>query len=189
MPVRPRRSRRSKRPSFTSKVKATTPIRVPLDKKKWVSGTKNIATYREELLKAQGGLCAILREPMTDPCLDHDHFDGKCRGVIGSELNMFEGQVQKLWSKHMEGKTELTMSETLRRLADYLESDYLEHKFHGEIVADLKKSLKRWTKETIARNGYLNFGIVIDENLDKGVMISIYVTEFVRKLEEDYLYE
>lgn len=81
------------------------------------------------------------------------------------------------------------MSETLRRLADYLEADQLQMKFHGEIVADLKKSLKRWTKETIARNGYLNFGIVIDENLDKGEMITIYVKEFVRKLEDDYLYE
>lgn len=189
MPVRPARRRRSKRPSFTSKVKATKPIRVPLNKDKWVSGSKSIALYRDQLLREQGGLCAILREPMDDPCLDHDHFDGKCRGVIGSTLNLFEGQVQKLWSKHMEGKTGLTMSETLRRLADYLEADQLQMKFHGEIVADLKKALKRWTKETIARNGYHNFGIVIDENLDKGEMITIYVKEFVRKLEDDYLYE
>ncbi|KAB3178400.1 hypothetical protein F9047_10645 [Escherichia coli] len=189
MAIRTGRRRRSRKPSFTAKVKATTPIRVPLSKDKWVSGSKSIAAYRDQLLLEQGGLCAILREPMADPCLDHDHYDGKCRGVIGSTLNLFEGGVQKLWSKHMEGKTGLTMSETLRRLADYLERDYLHHKFHGEIVADLKKSLKRWTKETIARNAYLNFGIVIDENLDKGVMITIYVTEFVRKLEEDYLYE
>lgn len=81
------------------------------------------------------------------------------------------------------------MSETLRRLADYLEADQTHRKFHGGIVADLKKSLKRWTKETIARNGYLNFGIVIDESKDKGEMITIYVAEFVRKLEENYLYE
>lgn len=126
---------------------------------------------------------------MTNPCLDHDHFDGKCRGVIGATLNLFEGQVQKLWSKHMEDKTSLTMSEVLRRLADYLEADQSHMKLHGEIVADLKKSLKRWTKETISRNGYLNFGIVIDDNLDKGEMITIYVTEFVRRLEESYLYE
>lgn len=126
---------------------------------------------------------------MADPCLDHDHYDGKCRGVIGSTLNLFEGGVQKLWSKHMEGKTGLTMSETLRRLADYLEKDFSQNKLHGEIVADLKKSLKRWTKETIARNGHQNFGIVIDESLDKGEMITIYVKEFVRRLEEDYLYE
>lgn len=81
------------------------------------------------------------------------------------------------------------MSETLRRMADYLEADHSGKKFHGEIVADLKKSLKKWTKETISRNGYLNFGIVIDESLDKGEMITIYVKEFVRKLEESYLYE
>lgn len=126
---------------------------------------------------------------MDKPCLDHDHYDGKCRGVIGSTMNLFEGGVQKLWSKHMEGKTGLTMSETLRRLADYLEEDRSEMKFHGEIVADLKKALKRWTKETISRNAYQNFGIVIDENLDKGEMITIYVTEFVKRLEVSYLGE
>lgn len=81
------------------------------------------------------------------------------------------------------------MSETLRRLADYLEADQSQMKFHGEIVADLKKALKRWTKETISRNALNNFGLIIDENLDKGEMITIYVTEFVRKLEESYLYE
>lgn len=140
-------------------------------------------------MKEQGGLCAILREPMDVPCLDHDHFDGKVRGVIGYALNMFEGGIQKLWSKHIEGKTEVTMSEALRRMADYLEQDHSRHPFHGQVVSDLKSALKRRTKETIARNGRDHLGIVIDENLDKAEMIAQYVTEFVRQLEENYLYE
>lgn len=154
-----------------------------------MSGSVAIAKYRDELMKGQGGLCAILREPMETPCLDHDHFDGKCRGVIGATLNLFEGGVQKLWSKHMEGKTDVPMSEVLRRMADYMEADQSDKLFHGEIVADLKKSLKRWTKETIARNGLNNLGIVIDDKQDKGDMIVEYVTEFVKQLEENYLYE
>ena len=189
MAVLRKRRKRSSTPRFTSKVKATKPIRVNLNKALWVSESKSIAMYREQLTEEQGGVCAILREPMDVPCLDHDHLDGKCRGVIGATVNLFEGQVLKLWSKHMEDKTSLTMSEVLRRLADYLEVDQSDKKFHGEIVADLKKSLKRWTKETIARNGLNNLGVVIDESLDKGEMITIYVTEFVKKLEVSYLYE
>lgn len=184
-----RKSRRSKMPRFTSKVKATKAIRVSLNKDFWVSGPKSIAAYRDELLSRQGGVCAILGEAIQIPCLDHDHYDGKCRGVIGPHLNLFEGQIQKLWSKHMEGRTSLTMSEVLRRLADYLEKDHSDMKFHGEVVAELKRSLKRWTKETIARNGLANFGITIDQSLDKGEMITQYVVEFVRRLEEAYLYE
>lgn len=160
-----------------------------LNKDLWVNGSKDIAVYRNELLIQQGGKCAILSEPMLKPCLDHDHYDGKCRGVIGSALNMFEGGVQKLWSKHMEDKTSLTMSETLRRLADYLENDYSNNKFHGEIINDLKKALKRRTKETIVLNGLNNLGIIIDPALEKGDMISLYIAEFTKKLEESYLYE
>lgn len=126
---------------------------------------------------------------MDVPCLDHDHFDGKCRGVIGYALNMFEGGVQKLWSKHLETKTDVSFSEVLRRMADYLEQDHSRHPFHGEVVNDLKKALKRRTKETIVRNARENLRILISEDLDKSEMITQYVTEFVRQLEENYLYE
>lgn len=126
---------------------------------------------------------------MKTPCLDHDHFDGKCRGVIGSDINMFEGKVQKLWSKHMEGKTEVTMSEALRRLADYLEGDYLLMPFHDDILKDVKSALRRRTKETIARNASENLGISISEDLEKVDMIAQYVAEFIKQLERNYLYE
>jgi len=155
----------------------------------WVSGSKNIAAYRKDILEEQGGVCAILGEPVTTPCLDHDHYDGKCRGVIGSSVNMFEGQIQKLWSKHLEGKTNLTMTDVLRRIADYLEEDKSDMKLHGEIITDLKKNLKRWNKETIASNGLKNFGLVIDGNMDKAGMIAVYITEFVKTIEDSYLYE
>lgn len=189
MQVRRSRKRRSKKPLFVAKDKATKPIRVKLDKELWVSGSKEISKYRDEILLDQQGVCAILGEVMEKPCLDHDHFDGKVRGVIGSTINLFEGGVQKLWSKHMEDKTSLTMSEVLRRMADYLERDYSFNKFHGEIVADLKKYLKRIKKETIARNGLERYGVVIDENLDKSTMIEIYVKAFIKELEGSYLYE
>jgi len=157
-----------------------------LDKVKWVNGSKSIAAYRDQLIAEQGGVCAILGEPMEKPCLDHDHIEGKCRGVIGSEINMFEGQVQKLWGKHVEGKTQLTMTEVLRRLADYLEEDKKHFKFHAGVIAEVKSALKRRTKETIARNALFHLNLVIDQDLDKGDMIAIYLREFVKQLEESY---
>ncbi|QYC52460.1 packaging and recombination endonuclease [Salmonella phage SSBI34] len=183
-----RKSGRSTTRRFTSKEKVTKPIKVDYDRSNWVAGAK-LTAYRKKLLDEQGGVCAILKEPMDKPCLDHDHFDGKCRGVIGSELNMFEGSVQKLWSKHLEGKTEITMSEALRRLADYLEQDNSDKPFHDDILKDLKKALRSRTKETISRNAMNNLGISISEDLEKVEMIQQYIAEFIRQLEDNYLYE
>lgn len=126
---------------------------------------------------------------MTTPCLDHDHYDGKVRGVIGFKINMFEGSVQKLWDKHLGQETDVTMSEALRRIADYLEKDNSAHPWHEGIVTDLKKALQRRTKETIARNALDNLGIVIDEGIDKSEMIREYILAFVSQLEGSYLYE
>lgn len=164
-------------------------IKVLLKKDLWVNGSLNIAKFRDSLLEEQRGMCAILGEPVDKPCLDHDHFDGKCRGVIGSNINMFEGQIQKQWSKHMEGKTSLTMTEALRRIADYLEKDNSSMPLHGEIVSSLKKSLNRWTKETIVRNALNNFNMVVDINLEKKDIIELYINKFVERLEDNYLYE
>lgn len=154
----------------------------------WVTKS-NFGKIRAKILDEQGGLCAILREPMDKPCLDHDHYDGKCRGVIGSAINLFEGSVQKLWDKHLNGKTNVPMSEALRRLADYLEKDNLHMPFHEGIITDLKKALSRRTKETLVRNAAENLDLSIDSGLEKSEMIRIYVTEFARQLEENYLNE
>lgn len=126
---------------------------------------------------------------MDKPCLDHDHYDGKCRGVIGSSINLFEGSVQKLWDKYLNGKTQVPLSEALRRIADYLEKDNLLMPFHEGIIIDLKKALARRTKETIVRNACENLGIVLNVETDKSELIRQYVTEFVKQIEENYLYE
>lgn len=166
----------------------TKPIKITLDKDVWVT-SRNFGKIRAKLLDEQGGVCAILKEPMDKPCLDHDHYDGKCRGVIGSALNLFEGQVQKLWDKHLNGKTEVPLSEALRRLADYLEKDNFGMPFHEGIIVDLKKALVRRTKETLVRNAWENLGLVLDPSEEKSEMIRKYVTEFILQIEENYLYE
>lgn len=186
--ARPRRVRKA-RPKFATKKKVSTRITTPLSKDKWVSGEKSIAAERERILKEQLGLCAILLEPVINPCLDHDHYDGKIRGVISSKVNTWEGQVQKLWGKHVAAYTEVPLSEALRRLADYLEKDNLHSKLHGKTVEELKSYLKKLTSETIVRRGRELLDIDIDPEADKASQIRQYVMEFIRQLEENYLYE
>jgi len=42
----------------------------------------------EAMLAAQGGLCAICRQPMRRPVTDHDHASGKVRGILCHPCNI-----------------------------------------------------------------------------------------------------
>lgn len=46
----------------------------------------------DELLMAQAGRCAVCLEPMLDPHVDHDHSDGRIRGLLCSPCNTGLGQ-------------------------------------------------------------------------------------------------
>lgn len=185
--ARPPRTR--KRRLFTAKDKKPLKrITIKLDSSKWVSTKLQKDKLREELLREQNGNCPILGEPIKDPCLDHDHFEGRVRGVIGKKINLFEGQVTKLWGKHLADHTSISMSVALRNLADYLEKDNSCNKLHGGIIDDQKTALRRMTKETIVRRGSSDLGIEINEELDKSDMIRKYLEAFVTQLEGIDLY-
>jgi hypothetical protein len=180
---------RAARPKFATKTKVTARITTPLSKDLWVSGAKAIEKERDRILEEQGGLCALLGEPVIKPCLDHDHYDAKCRGVLSSVVNLWEGKVQELWGRHVSEYTNTPLSVVLRRMADYLEEDRSSSKFHGETVASLKTYMKKLTKETIVRRGKDLLGIEIDPEADKAEQIRVYVVEFIRQIEENYLNE
>lgn len=156
-----------------------------MSKEFWVNDAKAKKALRDALIIEQKGLCPILQEPMDNPCLDHDHFDGRVRGVIGSKVNMFEGSVSKLWQKMLADSTQTTLSVALRNLADYLEQDTSGNLLHGSIVEDQKKFLRRLTKETIIRRGKSDLGIDIPEDIEKSDQIRLYLTEFIKRLEEN----
>lgn len=57
---------------------------------------KEIAQVRTELLKLQGGLCALCRQGIqeTEAALDHDHKTGQIRGVLHRGCNALEGIIE-----------------------------------------------------------------------------------------------
>lgn len=48
----------------------------------------------EALLDRQGGLCAICREPLTQPVVDHCHDSGQVRGLLCDPCNKGLGHLR-----------------------------------------------------------------------------------------------
>lgn len=159
---------------------------MPHTKSLWVKTDKQIAALRATLLEEQKGLDPILNEPVHGvACLDHDHFDGRVRGVVSQCVNTFEGQVLKAWMKYVSPYTETSLSTALRNLADYLEQDTSDKHFHGKHMDTMKTTVKKWSSETIRRKSLEDFGVEIDESLDKTETVRAYMTEFIKQVEED----
>lgn len=181
-----RRKKRAAKP-FVSKDKVSrVTVRVSLGR--WVRTSAQISELRDELSKAQKGLDPILKEPLKKPCLDHDHFDGRVRGVLSQCTNTFEGYVLKAWMKYVSAYTDTSLSEALRNMADYLEQDTCGNALHGGYLVDITKFLKRLSNETIKGRALKDFGVVIPEGTDKKESIERYLEEFVKKA-EDSMYE
>ena len=143
---------------------------------------KQIAAFRNKLILEQQGLDAILGEPLRKPCLDHDHFEGKCRGVLSQCVNTFEGYVLKAWMKYVSENTQTSLSTALRNLADYLEQDFSGYPLHGGFKNDMLKFLRRCTNEKIIERAKA-------EGTQKQDSLLLYLTEFVKQTEEKHAKE
>ncbi|AGZ17597.1 endonuclease VII [Escherichia phage 4MG] len=159
---------------------------VPLTAELWVKDARQIAAFREKLILEQGGLDPVLGEPLRKPCLDHDHFDGKCRGVLSQCVNTFEGYVLKAWMKYVSAYTETSLSTALRNLADYLEQDFSGYPIHAGYKDDMLKFLRRCTNEKIIERAESDLGLIIPKGTQKHDSITLYLTEFVRQTEERF---
>ena len=99
---------------------------VVLDPKFWLRNSKDIALFRENKLKAQKGKCAITGVGLKVGCLDHTHADGigtdgRCRGVLLSEVNMLEGRYLQLFKKaKLDKKYNLDFPSFLVNMGEYL---------------------------------------------------------------------
>lgn len=158
-------------------------LSVPYNKEMWVKTSKQIADYREILSQEQCLKDPIIGGDIIKPCLDHDHFDGRCRGVLSQSVNTFEGQVLKAWMKYVSEYTDISLPAALRNLADYLEKDFSGNKIHGAYLTDMAKFLKRLTVDTIRRRALQDLALVIPEGKTKTESVQMYLTEFVIKTE------
>ena len=82
---------------------------------------------KDLLLQEQEGLCFITRTPIygANAVLDHRH-DEDClvRGVLNRQVNSCVGVVENAWNRYMKWwYTEDTLSNFLRKVADYLEKE------------------------------------------------------------------
>lgn len=96
--------------------------------------TKDIAIYRNMIIKDQKGLCAICKEQLPQDgggvSLDHQHKTkneeigvdgaGLIRGVLCRNCNVFEG---KIWNNSKRYGKFKTLPQFLRAVADYLEKE------------------------------------------------------------------
>ena len=101
-----------------------------------------IAMYRK-LCKPD--YCPILNMPLLekDAVLDHDHVNGCIRDVIHRDANQFEGRVLNLFKRYVRSRTDLTLPQVLRNLADYLEfhTDMPSMLRHPQHAGTVKKQL------------------------------------------------
>lgn len=141
----------------------------------WLNNAKEIKEFREKVLKENDNKCELSGEEVKRPCLDHDHVSGQCRGVISQHFNTYEGRVLKYWKKYCEHKSDLTLPQFLRKLADYYEKDWTDRPIHYRIVEDYKKQLKYKNKKQIESMLLTHFKYHAKTNMTRDQLIKKFV--------------
>lgn len=106
--------------------------------------------------------------------------------MLSQPANTWEGYVVKYFQKYCSKYTDLSVSEALRNLADYLETDYwLANKLHHRGIETQRKYLERLNKEQIAIAAKTEFNLCLDPvQLTQEQMIVLYLEAFIKKYEE-----
>lgn len=154
----------------------------------WVRGSREIKKFRDELLPD-----ALVLEGlpfgdsgMAQPCLDHDHKTGYCRGICRADLNLYIGRLE-LYHRKLFGKTDVDLLTVLKYIINYLEqSEDIPKKLHFGIVEAEVKRINKWRSETI-------YSKLVEKNLDllgidsynKQTLIEIYINQFIKEKESE----
>lgn len=152
---------------------------------------KGIKVYREKVLKeveeAGAGVvtCPLLKCPLdthkaVSPVLDHDHQSGLCRSVISLNSNSWLGRIENSWYRFCDKHTDLTLSEALRNVADYLEVDYSNNPEHPEHRAKAKRRVRRWKDETLIQKVEKE-GVEVPEGVSRRKLVDLYLETCVFK--------
>ena len=84
---------------------------------------KEVALYRQKLLKEQKGLCYLCKKriKLKDAVLDHDHTTGRCRAVLHRDCNILLGKIENFTKR--QGKrirTEGRLDNALKNVYSYM---------------------------------------------------------------------
>ena len=113
----------------------------------------DLKAERERLVKKQGGIDPIFKEPFKEViCVDHCHTTLHTRGALGRNSNAFEGLVFNAYRRCLAWQTGTPLSSILRNLADYLEQDFSKNPFHTSFSKALRtrfNALKEQDKEKV----------------------------------------
>jgi len=117
----------------------------------------DIKPLRDQILEEQEYICPICNKGIVNPCLDHGHvkrlkLDGKIRGVICLNCNVFLGKIENKAKSCKISMDELPS--VLRNIAEYLEIEpfpfihpsekrkekLLKKASYNKLIKELKKS-------------------------------------------------
>lgn len=114
---------------------------------------KDVARVRDILTKEQKGLCALTKQPLTKPVLDHKHdADQFVRGVINSAANVYLGKIENLSVRYLNYWYNKGLPSALREVADYVEKEPDGRWVHPGWIAKVRtqfKALKEPHKDII----------------------------------------
>ncbi len=173
-----------KRRRAKSKQPRAKPIK--LSPKYWLSGAKDIRTYRDSMLIEQDGRCAVSFLPLdiNNSTLDHDHFTGRVRGCLQSEYNLLEGRYLKLYKKaRLKEKYNVDFPEFLINLGEYLQRDYSHMPLHHELMTTQRKYIKRLTKAQITSKLLSDFKIKVVGDESHRDLVYMYMKAWVDMVE------
>ncbi len=88
---------------------------------------------RKRLFDIQKGVDPILKQKLDfdESVCDHDHTTQYCRAALHRQTNVFEGLVFNAYRRCLQWVTDKQLSDILRNLADYLDTDYSCNAIHA----------------------------------------------------------
>lgn len=173
--------------------------RVTLDDRMWVKSTE-VSNIRKSKLDKQGGNCAIHGKPPDKPVLDHVHLfyegnydinpyieEGRCRGVLESDLNMIEGRYLKLYQNaRIQEKYNISFPDMLVNMGKYLKLDNSSEKFHYMYVDEMRKKIKYWRKDHLLLRLKEDYNLEPSRDTLMADLVQLYLQYWVYEIEKTF---
>lgn len=122
--------------------------------------TADVARTRQKLLKEQGGMDALtgLEIPPKQAVTDHNHHTQYVRGILHRQTNSAIGKFENIFRRYLSYWYEGTLSDFLRKAADYLEKPddtrYVHPGWIKRVTTDFRKLKAKEQLDVLAELGY-----------------------------------